>query len=389
MYKITCLNNISEKGTDRLSAAKYEVGAEIGEAQGILVRSASMHHIDFSNNLLAIARAGAGVNNIPLEKCSDEGVVVFNTPGANANAVKELVLTGLLLSSRKIIESAQWVKTLKGEGENVPALVEKGKSQFTGPELQGKTIGVIGLGAIGVLVANAASSLGMRVLGFDPYLSVTAAWRLSRSIVPAKDINQIYANCDYITLHVPLTKGTKDLVNYDSIKLMKDGVRILNFSRGELVNSQAVKDAVQAGKVAAYATDFPDDDLLDVEGVIAIPHLGASTPESEDNCAVMAVDAMRDYLENGNISNSVNMPAISLGRLPGCKRVCVIHKNQPHTIATFATFFGEKNVNIENMLSKALGGYAYTILDVKGDIEQDHVDELVKMEPIIKVRVIV
>ncbi|MFI3207464.1 MAG: 3-phosphoglycerate dehydrogenase family protein, partial [Clostridia bacterium] len=369
MNKVHCLNKISPIGTD-LFEKSYEIGASLEEACCVLVRSSSMHDISFSQNLLAIARAGAGVNNIPLDKCSDEGIVVFNTPGANANAVKEMVLASLFMTSRKIVPSIEWAKTLKGKGDEVSALVEKGKSNFAGPELLGKTLGVIGLGAIGVLVANAAESLGMKVYGYDPYLSVNSAWSLSHSVNHANELDEIYANCDYITIHVPLTETTKNLVNEDSIAKMKDNVRLLNFSRGDLVNSEAVISALATGKVSAYATDFPDDSLIGVDGVLAIPHLGASTPESEDNCAIMAVNQLQDYIENGNIVNSVNMPALSSARVPDCKRLCAIHRNVPNTIASLAETLGNSNLNIENMISKSRGDYAYAMFDVKGEISQ-------------------
>lgn len=384
MYNIQCLNKISAIGTDGFTD-KYNFGTEVQNPEGILVRSASMHETEFGPELLAIARAGAGVNNIPLDKCSAEGIVVFNTPGANANAVKELVLASLFMTSRKIIPSTEWIKSLKGKGDEVGKLVEKGKSAFAGPEIMGKTLGVIGLGAIGRLVANAARALGMEVYGYDPFLSVEAAWGLSSSVKQAHSLDEIYAHSDYISVHVPLTPDTKDTINADSIDKMKSGVRILNFARGGLVNSAAMISALADGKVSAYATDFPDDSLIGVEGVIAIPHLGASTPESEDNCAVMAVNQMREYLENGNIINSVNMPAISMAR-DGNQRITIIHKNIPNTIGTFASACGEAGINIENMLSKSRGDYAYTILDVSSDVTAAHLDALMQLDSIIRVR---
>lgn len=387
MYQILCLNKISPIGTDRFGDA-YTFSPEMKDPQGILVRSASMHDMELGGGLLAIARAGAGVNNIPVEKCIENGVVVFNTPGANANAVKELVLCSLFLTSRRIVPAIDWAKTLKGQGAEVGKLVEKGKGAFAGPEVRGKTLGVIGLGAIGILVANAAKELGMNVYGYDPFLSVESAWRLSSAVNHSLSPDDIYANCDYISLHVPLTPETKHLVGRDSIAKMKDGVRILNFARGDLVDSAAVTEALASGKVSAYATDFPDDSLLGVENVTAIPHLGASTPESEDNCAVMAVDQIKEYLENGNICNSVNMPALSMAREPGTKRICIIHKNVPNTIATFTSTCGEAGINIENMQSRSRGEYAYTILDVSSEISGGAVQALENLEPIIKVRVI-
>ena len=387
MYKILCLNKISPVGTKRLGEA-YTFSPEVENPDGILVRSAAMHDMELGENLLAIARAGAGVNNIPVDKCLEKGIVVFNTPGANANAVKELVLCALLLTSRRIAPAMDWVKTLKGQGDQVEKLIEKGKSQFAGPEIQGKALGVVGLGAIGILVANAASQLGMEVYGYDPYLSVEHAWHLSSAVHRSLSLDEIYAKCDYITLHLPQTKDTKGMVNGDSIQKMKDGVRILNFRPGALVDAPALLEALEKGKVAAYATDFPTDSMLGTEGIVALPHLGASTPESEDNCAVMAVDQIKDYLENGNILNSVNLPSISMAREAGTKRICIIHKNVPNTIALFASTCGEAGINIENMQSKSKGEYAYTILDVSGDLSPAAVDALRALEPIVKVRVI-
>lgn len=387
MYKILCLNKISPVGTKRLGEA-YTFSPEVKEPEGVLVRSASMHEMELGDHLLAIARAGAGVNNIPVDACTEKGIVVFNTPGANANAVKELVLCALLLASRKIIPAIDWVKTLKGQGDQVEKLVEKGKGQFAGPEIQGKTLGVVGLGAIGILVANAASQLGMEVYGYDPFLSVEHAWHLSSAVHRSLSLDEICAKCDYITLHLPQTKDTKGLINEASLGKMKDGVRILNFARGGLVDPGAILAALESGKLAAYATDFPTDEMLGAENVIAIPHLGASTPESEDNCAIMAVDQLKDYLENGNILNSVNLPAISMAREPGTQRVCLIHKNEPNTIALLAATCGGAGINIENMQSKSRGEYAYTILDVSGELSPAAVAALGELRPIVKVRVI-
>lgn len=387
MYKILCLNKISPVGTKRFGEA-YTFSPEMKEPDGILVRSAAMHDMELEENLLAIARAGAGVNNIPVDKCLEKGIVVFNTPGANANAVKELVLASLFLTSRKIVPAMDWVKTLKGQGDQVEKLIEKGKGQFAGPEIQGKTLGVVGLGAIGILVANAATQLGMEVYGYDPYLSVEHAWHLSSAVHRSLSLDEIYQKCDYITLHLPLTKDNRGMVNKDTLQKMKDGVRILNFARGGLVDSADLLAALENGKAAAYATDFPDDSMIGVEGIVAIPHLGASTPESEDNCAMMAVDQMKDYLENGNILNSVNMPSISMAREPGTRRICIIHKNVPNTIALFAATCGDAGINIENMQSKSRGEYAYTILDVSGELSPAAVDTLRALEPIVKVRVI-
>ena len=388
MYKILCLNKISPVGTKRLGEA-YTFSPEMENPDGILVRSASMHERELEENLLAIARAGAGVNNIPLAKCTEQGIVVFNTPGANANAVKELVLAALFLTSRKVIPAIDWVKTLKGQGDQVEKLIEKGKGAFAGPEIQGKTLGVVGLGAIGILVANAACQLGMEVYGYDPFLSVDSAWHLSSAVHRSLSLEEIYAQCDYITLHLPQTPETKNMINGETLGKMKDGVRLLNFARGGLVDTDALLAALAQGKVAAYATGFPPDGKIGVENIVAIPHLGASTPESEDNCARMAVDQLKDYLENGNILNSVNLPSVSMAREPGTRRVCLIHKNVPNTIAMLAAACGEAGINIENMQSKSRGEYAYTILDVSGELTKDAVDSLRQMEPMIKARVIV
>ena len=387
MYNILCVNKISEIGTDRFDN-NYNFGTDTENPDAILVRSSSLHEMTFGEKLVAISRAGAGVNNIPLDKCSEHGIVVFNTPGANANAVKELVICSLLLTSRKVISSTDWVKTLKGSGNEVSKLVEKGKSNFAGPEIKGKTLGVIGLGAIGILVANAARSLGMKVYGYDPYLSVDAAWGLSRAVVHAHNLDDIYANCDYISLHLPATKDTAGMINTEAIAKMKDGARLLNFARGELVNSDDLITALESEKISAYATDFPDDKLIGVENVIGIPHLGASTPESEDNCAVMAVDEIKEFLENGNIVNSVNLPSLSMSREPMTNRICIVHKNVPNTIGFFTTTCGNFNLNIENMQSKSKGEYAYTVLDVSGEIKENAIDALTALDAIIRVRVI-
>lgn len=386
MYRIKTLNNIAQAGLSRFGQ-DYEYGNDIENPQGILVRSAAMHEMQLPAELLAIARAGAGVNNIPVDKCSEQGIVVFNTPGANANAVKELVLAALFMTSRKIVPALEWAKTLKGKGSEVSKLVEKGKGQFAGPEIKGKRLGVIGLGAIGVQVANAAKNLGMEVYGYDPYLSVDAAWGLSRWVHHSTALDEIFANCDYLTVHVPLTPDTKHLINAESIAKMKEEVRILNFARGELVDSAAVLDGLKSGKISAYATDFPSDDLIGVEGVLAIPHLGASTPESEENCARMAADELKEYLENGNIRNSVNMPAISMPRAHAV-RICVFHRNVRNTISRFSGVMADAGINIENMQSKSRNDFAYTILDVTGEVNDAALEPLKQMEEIIRLRVI-
>ncbi len=385
MYDIQTLNKISSIGLNRLGD-NYACADDIQNPDAILVRSASMHDMDMPESLLAIARAGAGVNNIPLDKCSEQGIVVFNTPGANANAVKELVLAGLLMSSRKITAGIQWAKTLKGNGDAVGKMVEKGKSQFAGPEIKGKTLGVIGLGAIGALVANAAISLGMDVIGYDPFLSVDGALQLSRHITHVTNLDDIFANSDYITVHVPLTPDTKGIIGAENIAKMKDGVRILNYSRADLCNSADVVSAIESGKVACYVTDFATDDLLDVDGVIAMPHLGASTPESEDNCAKMAADQVKDYLENGNITNSVNFPAAKMART-GDVRYCVLHKNVPAVLQSILSFVSAQGANVENMENKSKRDYAYTIIDVTG-ATKDLTANIKGVDGVIRVRVI-
>lgn len=385
MFSIKTYNKISKIGLSEFDD-KYTIGDDIENPDGAIVRSAALHDVEFPKSLKAIARAGAGTNNIPIDRCSKEGIVVFNTPGANANAVKELVIAGLLISSRRVISAIEWARTLKGQGDEVGKLVEKGKSAFAGPELKGKKLGVIGLGAIGVLVANAANALGMKVLGYDPYLSVNSAWNLTQNAIHVLDINQIFEECDYITVHVPLNDTTKGLINSKTIAKMKDGVRILNFARGGLVNSNDMIEALQTGKVAAYVVDFPSDEMLCVDGVIAIPHLGASTPESEDNCAKMAAAELIDYIENGNIVNSVNLPEISMPR-SSKTRVCVIHKNIPNMLNSITSIVSENGVNIENMLNKSRGEYAYTMLDV-AEIDNAVSEKIEAIDGVIKVRVI-
>lgn len=386
MFDILTLNKISPVGLDRYDPQKYNCGEQLEEPDAVMVRSASMHDMALSKKTVAIARAGAGVNNIPVDACSEQGVVVFNTPGANANAVKELVLCGLLLSSRRIVSAIDWCKTLKGEGAAVGKLVEKGKSAFAGPELRGKTLGVVGLGAIGVLVANAARELGMEVYGYDPYLSLDSAWSLSSSVKRAADLNEIYAECDYITLHVPLTPDTEELINEETIHSMKNGVRILNFARGDLVKNSAVINALDSGRISAYVTDFPTDELIDRNGVIAIPHLGASTPESEDNCAYMAANEIIGYLERGSIVNSVNMPAVELGEVK-CVRICVIHKNIPNMINPVVAAVTSKGVNIDNMINKSRGSYAYTVIDADSDVDDGAVRTIEGVDGVLRVRV--
>ena len=385
MYDILTLNKIAKCGTDAFDKAKYTVADAVENPDAIMVRSAAMHDMQFGNKLLAIARAGAGVNNIPVDRCAEEGIVVFNTPGANANAVKELVIAGLLLSSRKVTDAIDWVSTLKGQ-EDIGKKVEKGKSNFAGPEISGKTLGVIGLGAIGVLVANAAMSLGMKVIGYDPFLSVKAALSLKPGVKTVTDVNDLYAASDYITIHVPYNADTKGTIGEKSIAVMKDGVRILNFARGELADTAAVLAAVESGKIACYITDFPSDELIGVKNVICVPHLGASTPESEDNCAVMAASELIDYIENGNIRNSVNFPNAEVNAA-GTK-ICVLHKNVPAVISEITTILGKASINIDNMINASKKDYAYTLIDAAGNISEDIAAKLSAAENVIKVRVI-
>lgn len=383
MYKIQTLNKISKKGLAVLDE-NYTCADEIENPDGIILRSFKMHDMELPASLRAVARAGAGVNNIPIDKCTENGVVVFNTPGANANAVKELVLAGLLLSSRKIVQGIEWAKTLIGEGDAVGSLVEKGKSNFVGPEIEGKTIGVVGLGAIGVRVANAAHHLGMDVVGYDPYLSVDAAWSLTRYAHKANSLDELLEKADYITIHVPATPATKGMFNSEAFAKMKKGARLLNFSRGELVDEVDVQAALENGDLAAYITDFASEALLKNDKVVCMPHLGASTPESEENCAVMAASEIKDFLENGNIKNSVNFPNCDMGKVNGA-RVTVLHKNVPSMIKNITDVFASDGVNISNMLNKSKGDNAYTMIDVEGRCDNAVVDEISAMEGVIKV----
>ncbi len=379
MFNVLTLNKISKIGLSRLGD-NYSVSDNAENPDAVLVRSAAMHDMELPESLLAIARAGAGVNNIPLDKCSEKGIVVFNTPGANANAVKELVLTGLLLSSRKVVDGIAWAKTLKGNGDAVSKMVEKGKSQFVGPEIMGKTLGVVGLGAIGILVANAAAALGMDVIGYDPFLSVGNALKISPCVKYVNTLDEVFAASDYITVHVPLTPDTKGVINAANIAKMKDGVRILNFSRADLAVSTDVLAALADKKVSAYVTDFATDDILGADGVIAIPHLGASTPESEDNCARMAADEIKDYLENGNIKNSVTMPAVSMAR-SGAARVCLIHKCAVDAVCAKLS----ETAKVVAMASGSKKDYFYSIFDVAEDTDAEAVKAV---DGVIRVRVI-
>lgn len=388
MQQILTLNKISPIGLEKFDRSRYTWGENVEAPDAVLVRSASMHDMPLPPSVKAIARAGAGVNNIPLDECARKGIAVFNTPGANANAVKEITILGLLMASRKVASSMEWVKTLKGSGDETAKKIEKGKGAFTGPEIKGKKLGVIGLGAIGVLVANAAAGLGMTVYGYDPYLSVDAAWSMSASIYHAKTLGDIYENCDYITLHLPCTGETKGMINASSIATMKNGVRLLNFARGELVVTEDLLEAVEQKKISCYVTDFPADEMIGRENIVALPHLGASTPESEDNCAVMAVAELTDYLETGNIAHSVNLPNVSLPRSAGMPRVCVVHLNVSGLINKLTAVISEAGGNIENMISGSRKEYAYTMFDLSGNIPADLAEKLDQVPNVIRSRII-
>ena len=387
MHQVKLFNKISNAGLDLLKKDSYEYSEDLTDYDAILVRSAKLHDLEFPKGLKCIARAGAGVNNIPLKKCTEKGIVVFNTPGANANAVKELVLCGLLLSSRDIIGGANWVKTLAGNGDQISALAEKGKSNFAGPEIAGKTLGVIGLGAIGSRVANCAIELGMEVYGYDPYISIDAAWNLSSQVHHCVNLNDMLPLCDYITIHVPYLPTTKDTINAQTLALCKDGVKILNYARGELVNTEALLDAMETGKVSGYMTDFPSEAILGKPGIVCTPHLGASTPEAEDNCAVMAAKELSDYLKNGNITHSVNMPEVNQPRAGG-KRICIIHKNEPGMISQITALTTEAGLNIENMVNKSKKNMAYTMLDATGAVDAKLSEKLSAIPAVIRVRIL-
>ena len=385
MYNIKTLNKISSVGMKKFDKSKYNCGDDIANPDAIMVRSASMHEMEMPKSLLAIARAGAGTNNIPVADCAEKGIVVFNTPGANANAVKELVILGLLLSSRKVTKAIEWCKTIKDEGDNVGKTVEKGKSAFAGPEIKGKTLGVVGLGAIGRLVAEAAVDLGMKVIGYDPFLPEEV--QLKPGITLNNNLSELFPAADYITLHVPLTEDTKNLINKETIDTMKNTVRIMNFARGALVNSADVIEALDDGRMAAYVTDFPDAELIGVDGVIAIPHLGASTPESEENCAAMGAAQLIDFLENGNIRNSVNMPTVRVPK-SGSVRITVIHKNQPNMISTITDTIARDGINIASFEDKNRGAIAYSVIDCDTDVSLSVVGDIEKISGVIRVRVI-
>ena len=385
MFKIQTLNAISDVIHQHLAADNYIISSDEPAPEGILVRSAAMHDMELPADLLAIARAGAGTNNIPIDKCTEKGIVVFNTPGANANAVAELVICGLMLGSRNVVGGIQWARTLDGKGDEVAKLTEKGKSQFVGPEVRGKTLGVVGLGAIGALVANGAIGLGMNVIGYDPFISVDSAWSLSRSVKHCTSMDEIYAQADYITFHIPLLKDTRGSINADAIAKMKDGVRLLNFSRAELADFADLTAALESGKVASYVTDFPTQEVLQMKNAVVIPHLGASTPESEENCAEMAARQIRDYLEFGQIRNSVNLPEVLLGRAEGV-RVLVIHENEPGLISALSSAVGARKININNMISKSRGNNAVTVLEISQMPDQKLLNELNALNGVLRVR---
>ncbi|MCR4641263.1 MAG: phosphoglycerate dehydrogenase [Lachnospiraceae bacterium] len=385
-FKYHCLNPIAGVGLDQFDG-NYTKTDDVNEADAILVRSAVMHEMELPKSLLAVARAGAGVNNIPLDKCAEEGIVVFNTPGANANAVKELVFAGMLLAARDIIGGVEWAKSAAAD-ENIAKSAEKEKKKFAGTEILGKKLGIIGLGAIGVLVANAAKHMGMEVYGYDPYVSINAAWNLSRDVKHVTDVNEIYRECDYITIHVPLLDSTKGMINKEAIDMMKDGVVILNFARDLLADEPAILEGIKAGKIRKYVSDFANPTTAGQEGVILMPHLGASTEEAEDNCAVMAVNEIRDFLENGNIRNSVNYPNADAGVCMTAGRVAICHKNVANMITQFTAVFGSEGINIDNMLNKSKGEFAYTLLDVESPVSEAAVEKLQKMDGVIRVRII-
>lgn len=387
MHYIHCLNNISSKGTDLLSS-EYELTEDISQSSGILVRSAAMHNMEFSSDVLAIARAGAGVNNIPLDRCAEEGIVVFNTPGANANAVKELVLCALLLGSRGIVDGIQWCRDNAAD-ENIAKTAEKAKKQFAGQEILGKKLGVIGLGAIGAEVANAALNLGMEVYGYDPYVSVNAAWRISSDVHHITDVDELFRTCDYLTIHVPAVEGTIGMINEHACSIMKEGAVFLNFSRDTLVDSAAMAAALESGKVKTYITDFATPEVMAMKNAIVLPHLGASTEEAEENCAMMAVKELRNYIENGNIVNSVNYPACDMGIcVDGNSRVAVLHRNVPNMIAQITNLLGEAGINIANLTNKARGEFAYTLVDTEAPVDEAMAEKLAAIESVCRVRVV-
>ena len=381
------MNTISEHGTGALEKHGCLVGPEVENPDGLLIRSANIHGMEFGENLLAIARAGAGFNNIPIEECAERGIVVFNSPGANAEAVKEQEIASLVMASRDIVGGIEWVRSIAHEGDSIPEIVEKGKSSFAGPELLGKTLGVVGLGAIGALVANAALDLGMVVYGFDPFMSVDAAWRLSRDVIKAEDLDTIFAKADYISINVPYNEQTHHMFDDEAFSKMKQGVRIVNESRAEVVDDEAMTRALDCGRVGKYVTDFPNKVILRAPNVIAMPHLGACTPESEDRCAAMAAMELYDYLVNGNIKNSVNLPDATLSRMGVC-RLCVLHRNKPRMITRILDFISDRNINVEHMINKPRGEYAYTIVDLGESIGEPTAAAIRAMGDVLRVRVL-
>ena len=388
MIKIQVLNNISDFGIQELKSKGCEVGEQVENPHGILVRSADMLNMMFGRELLCISRAGAGYNNIPTERCAQEGIVVFNAPGANAEAVKELALCELVMASRDVVGSIEWVKTIADQGDRIPEMVERNKGAFSGPELMGKTIGIVGLGATGALIANMCLELGMQVYGYDPYMSVEAAWRLSREVMRAEDISDIYRHCDYISINVPFNTHTEKMFNAKSFAAMKDGVRIINESRAEVVDDDAILAAIRSGKVAKYVTDFPNEKLIGQRNVICLPHIGACTPESEDKCAVAAARELYDYIVNGNIRNSVNLPDAVLDERQGVCRLCIIHMNVPRMLTRFLEIIGSMNNNVEHMINKSRGEYAYTMIDLGDPLSYEDVQAITDMEEVLRVRIL-
>ena len=387
MKKIRTINNISPLGTQILIERGLAVGPDIADPDGILVRSADLNNMEFGAGLLCIGRCGAGYNNIPVARCTEGGIVVFNSPGANAEAVKELVLCELVMASRDVLGSIEWVRSIADRGEEIPALVEKGKSSFSGPELKGKSLGVVGLGATGALVANVALELGMKVFGYDPYLSVDAAWRLSREVQHADELGELLPRCDYISINVPYTTDTRHMFNAQTFARMKQGVRITNESRAEVVDDDAMIDAIDCGRVARYVTDFPNEKLIGIPNVICLPHLGACTPESEEKCAIMAAEELYDYIRNGNIRNSVNMPNARMDRTGVC-RLCILHRNVPRMLTNFLNLIGGMEINVDNMINKSRGEYAYTILDLGTVIGPEEAAQIAGMDSVLRVRVL-
>jgi len=388
MFRVSMLNKIATVGLDKLPREEFDVANDLSNPEAILVRSAKMHDMELPESLLAIARAGAGTNNIPVEACSERGIVVFNTPGANANAVKELVIASLFLASRKLYRGMKWADSLADKGDEIPKLVEQGKKDYVGNEIKGKKLGVIGLGAIGVSIANDAVALGMEVVGFDPFISVEAAWGLSRAVKRAKSLDALLSDVDFITVHVPLNDKTAGLINAEKLAIMKKGVKVLNFARGGIINNKDMIEAVRRGDVDRYITDFPEQELINEDNIICIPHLGASTPEAEENCAVMAANQVSDYLKYGNIKNSVNFPACELPFNPENIRITIINKNVPNMVGQITTLLAAKGVNIADMINKHRGDYAYNIIDIAGDVPEDMEEELKKIDGIVYARVI-